>query len=185
MSGAVLAPDTATAENNVLARFFDGISQGAAGGLGGGVLDAICGVWGRLLVGYGSAYEQVTGVADDLFDKVGSLLGSKVANWLKGQLHDVIERAGFEPSDMRLRKPVLCNTQQILEKAGYEGVGDVRAFVQNLPAGAGPRQIAEALGQELLDRIGSTKVTIAELAIPGTDISIPLTIDLRTLAGVV
>lgn len=185
VSGAVLAPDAATAQNNVLARFFDGATQGVAGSLGGGVLDAVCGVWGQLLMGYGSAYEQVTGTADSLFDRVGSLLGSKVASWLKGQLHDVIERAGFEPADMRLRKPVLCNTQQILERSGYEGVGDARSFVQSLPAGAGPREIAEALGQRLVDRIGSTRITIAELTIPGTNVTIPLTIDLRTLAGVV
>ena len=49
---------------------------------------------GQLLMGHGSAYEQVTGTADSPFDRWGPA-NSKVASWLKGQLHDAIERAGL------------------------------------------------------------------------------------------
>ena len=43
--------------------------------------------------------------------------------------------------------------------------------------------MARALGQRLADEVGETSFTIAELPIPGTGLSIPLSIDLRTLGA--
>jgi hypothetical protein len=51
ISAAVLAPDDATAQNNVLSRFFSTLEE-RSGGVAG-VLDGVMDVWGRLLVGYG------------------------------------------------------------------------------------------------------------------------------------
>ena len=51
ISAAVLAPDEATAQNNVLSRFFSTLKE-RSGGVAG-VLDGVMDVWGRLLVGYG------------------------------------------------------------------------------------------------------------------------------------
>ena len=51
ISAAVLAPDDATAQNNVLSRFFSTLEERSGGVVG--VLDGVIDVWGRLLVGYG------------------------------------------------------------------------------------------------------------------------------------
>ncbi len=48
ISAAVLAPDEATAQNNVLSRFFSTLKE-RSGGVAG-VLDGVMDVWGRLLV---------------------------------------------------------------------------------------------------------------------------------------
>ena len=183
VSAATLAPDDATAENNVLSRLLDGFATpadpSAAGGFAGPILDA----WGRLLVGYGSGYERVSDVAGSLFDGIEGVFGESVASWLRQKLEHLVEVAGFEPADMRLRKPVLVGSAEVLDKAGFDDVSTVRNLVQSLPADAGPIQMAAALGLYLADEVGAGEFTIAELPIPGTDIKIPLTIDLRALAG--
>jgi hypothetical protein len=179
VSAAVLAPDDATAENNVLASFFDSAAEQSATG---GAIDGICGLWGRLLVSYGSSYESVSGVADDLFDSIDTGLGTSVGSWLKGVLSETVSDLGFEPADMRLRKPVLTNTREVLEKAGYDD-GEATRLIQAIPASGSPEEVARALGLAILDEEGLSEITIAEIPIPGTGRSVPLTIDLRRLLG--
>ncbi|MFR2031995.1 MAG: hypothetical protein ACLS3M_11815, partial [Collinsella sp.] len=69
ISAAVLAPDEATAQNNVLSRFFSTLKE-RSGGVAG-VLDGVMDVWGRLLVGYG----DIQGSADELMDEMIKDLG--------------------------------------------------------------------------------------------------------------
>lgn len=69
ISAAVLAPDDATAQNNVLSRFFSTLEE-RSGGVAG-VLDGVMDVWGRLLVGYG----DIQGSADELMDEMIDGLG--------------------------------------------------------------------------------------------------------------
>ena len=61
--------------------------------------------------------------------------------------------------------------------------GEARRMVQAVPDEGTPEEVARSLGVQYLDEKGIDKVTIAEIAIPGTDISIPLTIDLRGLVA--
>lgn len=179
VSAAVLAPDDSTAQNNVLASFFDGLS--ADGSLAAGVADGVLELWGSLLVGYGSAYNSVSDAGSRFLDGVDSVLGGTVGAWLKGRLKDVMESTGLEPADMRLRKPVLVNTQDVLAKAGMNQSAKVRSLVQALPDSGTPVEFARAAGLWLVDEFGDTKVTLAELTVPGTSIKIPLTIDLSKL----
>lgn len=181
VAGATLAPDEATRENNVLAGFFDGLH--ARSTLVGGVLDGVAELWGSLLIGYGSAYSSVTGAADKMFDLADSLIEGDVARWLQKRIYRTVEAAGFKPNDMRLRKPVLVNTQKILDASGSSGVGDVRRIVQRLPANPGVGDFLRVMGMEALDRIAQTDFTIADLPVPGTDLSIPLSLDISALGG--
>ena len=90
---------------------------------------------------------------------------------------------GFEPVDMRLRKPVLTNTQDVLDQSGFEQLSTVRTLVRALPAsGTSAEDFARSLGYWLSDETGG-ELTVAELTIPGTDVSIPLTIDLEALGA--
>ena len=182
VSAAVLAPDDATAENNVLSRFFDRLS-GEGFVLGDG-LDGLGGLWGRLLVAYGSSYESVSGSVTQFLDTVDGVFGGSVGAWLKARLSETVDAAGFEPADMRLKKPVLTNTQNVLDKAGITQSSTLRSLALSIPEGGNPLEVARALGLTLINELGVGEVTIAEVTIPGTSVTIPVTIDLSSLGGV-
>lgn len=177
LSAATLAPDEATDGNNVLSRVLDGVGDvGTPVQLVGNVTE----LWGRLLVGYGSAYGSVSDTADDLFDGIGSLFGEQVASWLKGKLVSIVRAAGFEPADMRLRKPVLVHSQKVLDKAGLTTLGQARELLESLPASQ--EELKEANVGRIISALGVDEVTIAELPVPGLEgTTIPLTIDVKKL----
>ena len=75
ISAAVLAPDDATAQNNVLSRFFSALEERSGGVVG--VLDGVMDVWGRLLVGYG----DIQGSADELMGEMIDDLGGAAVRW--------------------------------------------------------------------------------------------------------
>lgn len=181
-SGAVLAPDENTDGHNVLSSVFDGLG-GGDGSMLTGLLGGIGDLWGSLLVGYGSAYGSVSDVADSFFDGVGGVLGERVALWMRAKVSQVIQAAGFEPADMRLRKPVLTNTQNILDAAGLSQGAQIRQFVQEMPTNA--TEMVQACRENIGSLLGSSgEFTVAEVPIPGLDgVSIPLTINLSQIGG--
>ena len=179
VSAATLAPDGATDQGDVLSSFLDGLS--CEDGVGVGVARRILAVWGRALVAYGSAYDDVGGAASELMGRLDGVSGSSVGRDLSARLAAIVEQAGFAPADMRLRKPVLTGTAEVLGKAGVsDGLG-VRSLVESLPSSGSPEELAAALGRHVINRFGSSRVTVAELRIPGTDLVIPLTLDLGGL----
>ena len=181
VSAAVLAPDPATAENNVLSSFFDGLSS--RGSLAGGVLDGVMTLWGRLMVAYGSAYESVGSAGGDFLDKLDGVLGGSVGSWLKSKISEAMHSLGLDPGDMRLRKPVLTNTQNVLAKAGYDRAQTVRSLVTSLPDTGNVGDYLKAFGIWAAKEYGDEDFTVAELTVPGTDIKIPLKVNLAKLAG--
>lgn len=180
LAAATLAPDDDTDGNTVLARVLDGL-----GDQRGFVLDLlgnVCELWGRLLVSYGSAYESVSGITDSLLGGVGSLFGERVASWLRDKISSIVRAAGFEPADMRLRKPVLVHSQQVLDKAGLNSLGAARTVIAELPQSI--EEIRAVNWERVLGELGMEKLTIAELPIPGLEgVSIPLTIDIAEMLG--
>ena len=180
MSAATLAPDSATDGNDILSRAFDGLRErwGAPVDLVGHMAE----LWGRLLVGYGSTYESVSGVAESLLDDLGSLFGERVASWLRGKLTAIVDACGFQPADMRLRKPVLVRSQRVLDQAGLTNVGEARALIEALPASA--EEIRTTNWGKVLEALGGSGVEIATLPIPGRDgESLPLSLDLASMVG--
>jgi hypothetical protein len=153
ISGAALAPDDDTDGHNVLASVFDGLERSDRT-LFSGLLDGIGDLWGSLLVGYGSAYGSVSQAANKFFDDIGGVFGEKVASWMRRKVKDVVSKAGFEPSDMRLRKPVLTNTQHILDRAGVTKTAEVRSFIQSLPHDQ--RGIIKTCRSKLVSLMGKT-----------------------------
>lgn len=178
VSAAVLAPDSATEQGNVLASLFDGVSE--SGSLLGGVADGVCGLWGRLLVGYGALSTSVSSTVRDFLGSLDGVFGGSTGAWLADRLGETVSLLGVEPADMRARKPVLANTRNVLEKAGLDRAATVRHLVESLPDSGSVMDYARALGIWATDEFGPT-VTIAELEIPGTGVTIPLTIDVSRL----
>lgn len=181
ISAAVLAPDNQTSQNNVLSRVFDGIRED--GFSVGGVLGDLTGAWGELLVGYGSTYERVGSEASRALDDLDGVFGGTVGSWLRQKVSQALGEAGLTPVDMRLRKPVLVNSNDVLSQAGYDGTRQARELLGRLPDHGSPEDVARALGLWGYERIRQKKFTIAQLPIPGTTWSIPLDVDLGSLGG--
>ncbi len=176
VSAATLAPDDSTAGNTVLARAFDGLRSGS-GNVALDLVGSVTGLWGDLLVGYGSAYGSVADVGGRFLDGVQGVFGERVASWLRDKLSGLVVGAGLQPADLRLRKPVIVNSQTVLDKAGMTTLAKARQVLQELPTS--PSELVAYLAGKVREKLGSGTYTIAELPIPGLEgVTIPLTIDL-------
>lgn len=185
ISAAVLAPDDATAQNNVLSRFFSTLEE-RSGGVAG-VLDGVMDVWGRLLVGYG----DIQGSADELMDEMikglgggGGALGS-IASWLGDTVSASVAALGLEPCDLRLRKPVLTDSANVINSPGSDitGLSKAQDKLRSIPLGVtDPKALCEALEYQVERTISGAVFTLAEIPLPGGG-SIPLTVDVATLVG--
>lgn len=182
VSAATLAPDESTKGNNVLARFFDGLAKDTEPSYGG-ILGGILTLWGDLLVSYGTAYEGIGSATSGFLGKMDGIFGGTVGSWLRTKVGEVMRAVGLEPADMRLRKPVLVSTSDVLGKAGMDSTGKIRSIIQAFPTGGSAQDIAMALGAWTAGQGLEGKITVAELPLLGTSKSIPLSIDLSTLGG--
>lgn len=185
ISAAVLAPDNATAQNNVLSRFFSTLEE-RSGGVAG-VLDGVMDVWGRLLVGYG----DIQGSADELMGEMINDLGGgsgalgSIASWLGDTASSSVAALGLEPCDLRLRKPVLTDTANVIKSPGSDiaGLSKTQDKLRSIPLGVtDPKALCEALEYQVERTISGTVFTLAEIPLPGGG-SIPLTVDVATLVG--
>lgn len=185
ISAAVLAPDEATAQNNVLSRFFSTLKE-RSGGVAG-VLDGVMDVWGRLLVGYG----DIQGSADELMDEMIKGLGGgsgalgSIASWLGDTVSASVAALGLEPCDLRLRKPVLTDSANVIKSPGSDiaGFSQAQDKLRGIPLGVtDPKALCEALEYQVERTISGTVFTLAEIPLPGGG-SIPLTVDVATLVG--
>lgn len=185
ISAAVLAPDDATAQNNVLSRFFSTLKE-RSGGVAG-VLDGVMDVWGRLLVGYG----DIQGSADELMDEMIKGLGGgsgalgSIASWLGDTVSASMAALGLEPCDLRLRKPVLTDSANVIKSPGSDiaGLSQAQDKLRNIPLGVtDPKALCEALEYQVERTISGMVFTLAEIPLPGGG-SVPLTVDVATLVG--
>jgi hypothetical protein len=176
ISAATLAPEATSDGSNVLSQVFSGLVSSMDFGPVE-VADQVSSLWGNLLVDYGSAYADVSADAESFLDGVGSLFGEKTASWLRSRIVAVVKAAGFEPADMRARKPVLIHTQQVLDEAGEgrQALSVARELLSSLPAGGD--EAARMLADKLSGQLGGPSVTVAEIELPSGK-TIPLTIDI-------
>lgn len=185
ISAAVLAPDDATAQNNVLSRFFSTLEE-RSGGVAG-VLDGVMDVWGRLLVGYGDIQGSADELMGEMIDGLGGGSGAlgSIASWLGDTVSASVAALGLEPCDLRLRKPVLTDTANVIKSPGSDitGLSNAQDKLRSIPLGVtDPKALCEALEYQVERTISGAVFTLAEIPLPGGG-SIPLTVDVATLAG--
>ena len=185
ISAAVLAPDDATAQNNVLSRFFSTLEE-RSGGVAG-VLDGVMDVWGRLLVGYGDFQGSADELMGEMIDGLGGGSGAlgSIASWLGDTVSGSVAGLGLEPCDLRLRNPVLSDTANVFKSpvSDISGLSKVQDNLRKIPLGVtDPKALCEALQYQVERTINEAVFTIAEIPLPGGG-SIPLTVDAATLAG--
>ena len=185
ISAAVLAPDEATAQNNVLSRFFSTLKE-RSGGVAG-VLDGVMDVWGRLLVGYGDIQGSADELMDEMFKGLGGGSGAlgSIASWLGDTVSASVAALGLEPCDLCLRKPVLTDSANVIKSPGSDiaGLSQAQDKLRSIPLGVtDPKALCEALEYQVERTISGTVFTLAEIPLPGGG-SIPLTVDVATLVG--
>lgn len=185
ISAAVLAPDEQTAENNVLSRFFSTLADRSDAGGVPGLLNDVMGLWGQLLVGYGNIQGSLDALMDDLLGDLGGGVVGGIASWFRGTISGIVSGLGLQPADLRLRKPVLTDTANVIKSpdADLGSLSDVQESLRSIPLGAtDPKEIADAMQYEIERTLNGTTFTLAEIPLPGGG-SIPLTVGLPTLAG--
>ena len=185
ISAAVLAPDDATAQNNVLSRFFSTLEE-RSGGVAG-VLDGVMDVWGRLLVGYGDIQGSADELMGEMIDDLGGGSGAlgSIASWLGDTVSASVAALGLEPCDLRLRKPVLTDSANVIKSPGSDitGLSKAQDKLRSIPLGVtDPKALCEALEYQVERTISGAVFTLAEIPLPGGG-SIPLTVDVATLVG--
>lgn len=185
ISAAVLAPDEATLENNVLASFCSTLEEHAA--LGGieGILGGVMDLWGALLVGYGNLGDGLSSMLDQLISGAGAIGLGPVAQFLRDMLESAVEGLGLEPVDMRLKKPVLTDTANVLARSDIPALADAQNLLRKIPVGTtDPAELVESLTYLTVSKVTSLEITVAEIELPFGG-SIPLTIRLQdVLQGV-
>ncbi len=182
LAAAVLAPEPATQENNVLSSFFSGLKERCGDGGAVGLADSVMDLWGKLLMSYGDIASGAGEVADGLLGDLKGLGGGALSDWLADRLSGAVEALGIEPVDLRLKKPVLTNTSSVLEAGGAASLLDAQGSLRTLAVGTtNPEALLEALGYEVRGRIAETELTLGEIPIPGTSRSIPLSVRLGDL----
>lgn len=183
ISAAVLAPETATRENNVLASFLSSVEERAGSDGAVGLIGSVMDLWGDLLLGYGDMSAALDEAADDLLGGVSSFGLGPVGTWLKDRVQGVVHGLGFEAVDLSLRKPVLTDSANVLSHSGMTGLADAQGLLRSLPAGTtDPAALLQAVGYDAGEYMASLEFTLAEIPLPGGG-SIPLTIRLRDIAG--
>lgn len=144
-------------------------------------------LWGDALLAYRNGTEGLIAAADRLFSAVPGT-GELASGWAGGFIRDLIEAAGLEPPDLRVPRPVLTNTLEILESddsigmslaqvkrsamqgdSGRAGGSDELAMVSDIVIDSFTRMTREALDATMLvgevDLFGVYRIPI-EVTIP-------------------
>ena len=181
ISAAMLAPDESTDGNSVLAHLFDGLTRrypalseslGDAGRL-----------WGTLLESYGASFDELAHRSAEFLGRIDGVFGGSIGAWTRDTVASIVSDAGLEPVDIRMLKPVLVSTSSVFGRAGWDGVARVQRLILSLGPSPDFGTILRALGIDRPEAIGEGSITVAELGIPGTDLVIPIEVDLSELAG--
>lgn len=181
VSAAVLAPDPATRENNVLSNFFSTLRERVGNRGAVGLIDDVMDLWGDLLISYGDLGKGLGDAMDELLGGLDSLGAGPLATWMSGRISGVVRGLGFEPVDLSCKKPVLTDSANVLAKSDVTALGDLQTALRSIPLGSmDPAAILQAAGYAVGEQIYATEFTLASIPLPGGG-NIPLTIRLGDL----
>lgn len=96
--------------------------------------------------GMGPLATSVSSTVGEFLGNLDGVFGGTVGSWLADRLGETISLLGIQPADMRLRKPVTVNSQDVLDKGGLEGTGTVRTLVEALPESGSVMGLREGIG---------------------------------------
>ncbi len=181
ISAAMLAPDDSAEGNSLLAHLFDGLADsnpvlfemlGGAGSL-----------WGALIESYDDAYEGIAESSTEFLERIDGVTGSSVGSWIRGKVEEVVCAAGLEPRYTLWQTPFGFKRPRVSPGGGWGGISQAQRIILSLGPSPDAAAILRALGMEYIASLPSSTITIAEIPIPGTGMSIPIEVDLSKLAG--
>ncbi len=187
IGAARLAAQEATQDQNVVAAFFDGLSQrqGVGSSASGssseaiglphipslsGMLDVLFEAWGGVLLAYGDSIINIKQAFSELLSPLKSIGLTELAAWAETGFVKVIESTGFEPVDLRLKKPVITSSVEVLEAAGYQHARIARELIARMPSSGSTLEMLDVFAGVLhvaLDHPDETREILGELDIPG------------------
>lgn len=177
VSASALAPDESAGAPDALSRLYASVVP--AGALGEGpLLGSVVRLWGGLLMSYGTAYEGLGDAVGGFLDKADGVFGGSAGAWLKRKISQAMGTLGLEPADMRARRPVLVSAREVLAHAGIDVDGKVAQLVRMLPSCLSASDVARAADIWIGEEVRRDGFVVADLTIPGTDKSVPLSVDL-------
>lgn len=183
ISAAVLAPEPASEENNVLSRFCSSLEERAGSDGAVGLIDGVMDLWGKLLMAYGDMGDGLNEVFDGLAGGLESFGMGPLAVWMRERIQGIVRGIGFEQVDLRLRKPVLTDSSNVFEHSDMSGFADAQKLLRKIPTGlSDPAALLEAVGYGVDSYVQSLEITLVEIPLPGGG-SIPLTVRLRDVTG--
>lgn len=183
ISAAVLAPEPASENNNVLASFCSGLEERVGDDGAVGLIGSVMDLWGKLLITYGDVGAGLSEILDDLSRGLEPFGMGPLATWMRDRMQGIVRGLGFEQVDLRLRKSVLTDSSNVFSRSGLAGLSDVQGLLRKIPTGlSDPAALLEAIGYGLDTYVQSLEMTLVEIPLPGGG-SIPLTIRLRDIAG--
>ncbi|MBY4797223.1 hypothetical protein K6V98_02435 [Collinsella sp. AGMB00827] len=183
IAAAVLAPDPATRENNMLGLFFSNIERQAGASPVVGIVGSVLDLWGDLLISYGDIAQGADALLGRMMGGLDMLGAGPLARWLGDRVRSIMRGIGLEPVDLSYRKPVLCDTSLVLAHADMPGLSNTQDLIRSIPLSTtDPSAILAALGYEAEKHLAGEEIVLAELPLPGGG-SIPLAVRVGDVVG--
>jgi hypothetical protein len=176
LSGTTLLEDT-TEDSSVVSGIMTNLLPES--GLAGGAASLLLNCWSGALKAYeGGQRALLTGIEETLngLPLIGATgLGSWAANSLRG----LIETLGLEPAKTYALKPVLVNTSAVAQAVGGDYAKTflkLKAQVRANPEASGDAisLLGTALSTEVFKKLNGKEIVIAQIALPGMDMSWPI-----------
>ena len=188
ISGATLVSDSPEQGRTIIASALEGLKD-RSDSLAVGALDGVMDVWSAALYAYADGQSRIGDALDELDSKLSFGSESGLGIWSSKEFSKLMESLGLQPVELDAPKPVLVNTQHVLEAdsgAFSTRLLAVKSVASHLSGGSVLEGIIGGVEGEALECIDgfSGKLTIAEIEIAGEGSpTIPLTITLPDAVG--
>lgn len=139
LSAAMLVPDKADDQGNVISSILNGLK----GGVLGGAADIVVDLWGGLLSVYSKGQEALDGALQDVIGALPFASASGLGTWASKFFQEAVAKVGLQPVDLDALKPVLVNSAHVAAKDA-SGVG-ARLLSLKREAQANPFMSADPL----------------------------------------
>jgi hypothetical protein len=193
ISAAAMAAEPASADNTIIASFFERVKNNAprssGAGIALGIFDGVFDMWSYALLAYTEGSKALTKGLGDFLRGIPLIGSTPLAAWAESALQESLEAVGLQGVDLRVPKPVIVNSLHVA-RASNSPMGNALIEAKEYyasGAAAGDESLPEAFSSTFLDALEQqgnevlnaecTLFTISFGDFPGSP-KIPLTISI-------
>lgn len=178
-AAATLVADE-TEEASVVGDLLDNLARKSVLAGAGSVLLSF---WDAMLGAYEGGINTLIGAVESALDNLPLLGATGLGSWAAGHMRDGITALGLQPADTAPLKAVLADTPSVARQGGGafgQRFLQVRDAARLLPANSSDAfsALGDAAAGVVTDYLGSREIQIAVIEVPGTDLTIPITVTL-------